>query len=48
MEGDEEPVRWERESWEAKMKEFAMRAGGKSVVPMTPGSLYPLFVVYFI
>ncbi|KAI0094471.1 MT-A70-domain-containing protein [Irpex rosettiformis] len=35
MEGDETPVRWEREVWEAKMREFAVHTGGKCVVPMT-------------
>lgn len=39
MEGDDEtPVRWNREAWEAKMKEFAGHAGGKCVVPMTSGT----------
>ncbi|KAI0086123.1 hypothetical protein BDY19DRAFT_1059227, partial [Irpex rosettiformis] len=35
MEGDETPVRWEQEMWEAKMREFVVHTGGKCVVPMT-------------
>lgn len=39
MDGDDEtPVRWNREAWEAKMKEFAAQTGGKCVVPMTSGT----------
>lgn len=37
MQDDSSPLRWERESWEVKMKELAGRAGGKYVVPMTSG-----------
>lgn len=37
MEDDETPVRWNREAWEAKMKERAVH-GGKLVVPMTSGT----------
>ncbi|KAI0692939.1 MT-A70-domain-containing protein [Cytidiella melzeri] len=35
MEGEDGPVRWDREAWEAKMREFAVQGGGKAVVPMT-------------
>ena len=45
MESEETPVRWEREAWEMKMKEFAMHAGGKCVVPMTPGIFLSLYVL---
>ena len=31
------PVRWNRESWEAKIKDLALHSGGKSVVPTTSG-----------
>jgi mRNA m6A methyltransferase non-catalytic subunit len=37
MTDEDEPVRWDRESWEASMKELATKAGGKFVVPMTSG-----------
>lgn len=38
MDGDTEtPVRWDRESWEAKNRAFASETGGKIVVPMTSG-----------
>jgi hypothetical protein len=41
MEGQEvtrdmESLKWEKESWEASVKELATGAGGKYVVPMTP------------
>ncbi|PSS29760.1 hypothetical protein PHLCEN_2v2908 [Hermanssonia centrifuga] len=36
MDGDDEtPVKWDREAWEAKMRELATGANGKCVVPMT-------------
>jgi hypothetical protein len=37
MDEDERPVKWHREAWEAKMKEFTVQGGGKAVVPITPG-----------
>ncbi len=40
MDGDDEtPVKWDREAWEAKMRELATGANGKCVVPMTAGKL---------
>lgn len=44
MESEETPVRWEREAWEMKMKEFAIHAGGRCVVPMTPGMFLSSYV----
>jgi hypothetical protein len=48
MDEDERPVKWHREAWEAKMKEFTVQGGGKAVVPITPGthrSLPPRFIL---
>ncbi|EKM61498.1 uncharacterized protein PHACADRAFT_82400 [Phanerochaete carnosa HHB-10118-sp] len=39
MEDEDTPVKWDRESWEAGMKELVTKAGGKFVVPMTSGEL---------
>lgn len=39
MMDEDTPVKWDRESWEASMKELATKAGGKFVVPMTNGIL---------
>ncbi|TCD60840.1 hypothetical protein EIP91_009418 [Steccherinum ochraceum] len=32
---EQPPVKWERESWETKIKEIGSQAGGRLVVPMT-------------
>ncbi|GJE89455.1 MT-A70-domain-containing protein [Phanerochaete sordida] len=35
MEDEDSPVKWDRESYEAGLRELATKAGGKFVVPMT-------------
>ena len=40
MDDQERPVRWDRDSWEAKVKELVPHGAARLVVPMTSGNAF--------